>query len=93
MQQLFPPLSRGLALRFDLTIVRLWGVDGSKVSKMIDQGKIQEVRDYCETDILNTYLVYLRFMMHRGDIDLDGYKRGVSDVITMIEAKRNKLPY
>ena len=64
-----------------------------KVSKMIDQGKIQEVRDYYETDILNTYLVYLRFMMHQCDIDLDGYNRGVSDVITMIEAKRNELPH
>jgi predicted PolB exonuclease-like 3'-5' exonuclease len=41
-----------------------FGVDGSKVSKMINQGKIQEVRDYYKTDILNTYLVYLRFMMH-----------------------------
>ena len=70
-----------------------FGVDGSKVSKMIDQGKIQAVQDYCETDILNTYSVYLRFMMHRGDIDLDGYNRGVSDVITIIEAKRNKLPH
>ena len=70
-----------------------FGVDGSKVSKMIDQGKIQEVRDYYETDILNTYLVYLRFMIHQCDIDLDGYNRGVSDVITMIETKRNKLPH
>ena len=70
-----------------------FGVDGSKVSKMIDQGKIQAVQDYCETDILNTYSVYLRFMMHRGDIDLDGYNQDVSDVITMIEAKRNKLPH
>ena len=60
---------------------------------MIDQGKIQEVWDYYETDILNTYLVYLRFMMHQCDIDLDGYNRGVSDVITMIETKRNKLPH
>jgi hypothetical protein len=32
-------------------------------------------------------------MMHRGDIYLDGYNRGVSDVITMIEAKRNELPH
>ena len=70
-----------------------FGVDGSKVSEIIDQGKIQDVRDYCETDILSTYLVYLRFMMHRGDIYLDGYNRDVSDVIPMIEAKRNELPH
>ena len=70
-----------------------FGVDGSKVSQMIDQGKIQGVRDYCETDVLNTYLVYLRFMMHQGRIDLDGYNRGITDIIAMIEAGRNDRPH
>ena len=70
-----------------------FGIDGSKVSEMIDQGKVQEVRDYCETDVLNTYLVYLRFMMHRGGIDLDGYNRGIKDVITMIDAERDDRPH
>ena len=67
-----------------------FGVDGSKVFEIIDHGKIQDVQDYCKTNILNTYLVYLRVMMHRGDIDLDGYNRCVSDVITMIEAESNE---
>lgn len=70
-----------------------FGVDGSKVSEMIDQGKVQEVRDYCETDVLNTYLVYLRFMMHRGAIDRTGHNRAVADVVTMIEAEQDKRPH
>jgi predicted PolB exonuclease-like 3'-5' exonuclease len=56
---------------------RKFGINGSKVSKMIYQGKVEEVRDYCETDVLNTNLVYLRLMMHRGGIDLDGYNRSI----------------
>ena len=46
-----------------------------------------------QNQYLNTYLVYLRVMMHRGDIDLDGYNRGVSDVITMIEVESNERPH
>jgi len=45
------------------------GMDGSKVwSKYLDGG-ISEIRDYCETDVLNTWLVYLRFEYMRGNLD------------------------
>ena len=68
-------------------------VDGSKVSEMIDPVKVQDVGDYCETDILNTYLVFPLLMMQWIGINLDGYNRGILDVITMVEAKRNELPH
>ncbi len=29
--------------------------------------------DYCETDVLNTWLVYLRFQLMRGELDATGY--------------------
>jgi len=64
-----------------------FGVDGSKVADMIDAGDVQGVRDYCETDVLNTYLVYLRFMLHRGTLELEAYNRAVADVITLIETE------
>ena len=37
------------------------GMDGSKVWDSYARGDIQSIRDYCETDVLNTYLVYLNF--------------------------------
>ena len=42
------------------------GMDGSKVAEAFAAGAIDEIRAYCETDALNTYLVYLRFMRMRG---------------------------
>ncbi|MFZ2587884.1 MAG: 3'-5' exonuclease [Alphaproteobacteria bacterium] len=36
-------------------------VEGSKVGEMFAAGKVQEIRDYCETDVLNTYLLYLKY--------------------------------
>ncbi|WP_123401828.1 3'-5' exonuclease [Inmirania thermothiophila] len=37
-------------------------------------GEIGAIRDYCETDALNTYLVYLRFELLRGRLDPAGYE-------------------
>ena len=37
------------------------GMSGAKVWDKYREGGIGEIRDYCETDVLNTWLVYLRF--------------------------------
>jgi hypothetical protein len=42
------------------------GFDGSEVRAAYDAGRIEEIRRYCETDVLNTYLLYLRFQLLRG---------------------------
>jgi 3'-5' exonuclease len=44
------------------------GMDGSQVWDAYQAGKIDEIRDYCETDVVNTYLVYLRFQRMRGHL-------------------------
>jgi predicted PolB exonuclease-like 3'-5' exonuclease len=45
------------------------GMEGSKVWDVFLQGDIAKIRDYCETDVLNTYLVYLRFELLRGHLN------------------------
>jgi predicted PolB exonuclease-like 3'-5' exonuclease len=42
------------------------GMDGSAVWGAYQAGNIGDIRDYCETDVVNTYLVYLRFQQMRG---------------------------
>ncbi|MBL7003645.1 MAG: 3'-5' exonuclease [Gammaproteobacteria bacterium] len=46
------------------------GMDGGKVWPTFADGNIKAIRDYCETDVLNTYLVYLRFELNRGNLDV-----------------------
>jgi len=45
------------------------GMHGSEVWEKFQQGNLQSIRDYCETDVLNTYLIYLRFQLIRGQKD------------------------
>lgn len=42
------------------------GMSGAKVWDSFLEGDIAGIRNYCETDVLNTYLVYLRFELMRG---------------------------
>lgn len=54
------------------------GMDGSEVGAAIAAGRIHDVRGYCECDVLNTYLVYQRFRLMRGEIDAGEYAREIS---------------
>jgi predicted PolB exonuclease-like 3'-5' exonuclease len=43
------------------------GEDGSKVWSSFLEGRGEAVRAYCETDVVNTYLLFCRFRMIRGE--------------------------
>lgn len=49
------------------------GMKGSQVFEKYRAGELNTIRNYCETDVLNTYLVYLRFQFIRGIIDQEAY--------------------
>jgi predicted PolB exonuclease-like 3'-5' exonuclease len=44
------------------------GMSGAKVWDVYLEGGIEDIRNYCETDVLNTYLVFLRFELMRGKL-------------------------
>jgi predicted PolB exonuclease-like 3'-5' exonuclease len=54
------------------------GMDGSEVAAAVAAGRLAEVRNYCETDVFNTYLLYHRFRLMRGEIDAGGYATELS---------------
>ncbi len=49
------------------------GMDGSQVWDAFQSGEIIEIRNYCETDVVNTYLLFLRFQFLRGILDEEQY--------------------
>lgn len=49
------------------------GMHGGQVWERYLSGELQAIRDYCETDVLNTYLIYLRFELIRGKLSRDAY--------------------
>jgi hypothetical protein len=56
------------------------GIDGSKVTEYYDAGKIEEIRNYCETDVINTYLLYLCYQHHNGSMSSAAYHQAREDL-------------
>ncbi len=50
------------------------GMDGSQVWPAFREGRLAEIRAYCETDVANTWLVFCRFQRMRGVWSLERYR-------------------
>ncbi len=62
------------------------GMDGSKVWDAWCDGQIAAIRNYCETDVVNTYLVYLCFRMMRGELTPEAHRTEVALVRKILGA-------
>lgn len=62
------------------------GMDGSKVWGAFLNGEIDKIRNYCETDVANTYLVFLRFQLMRGHLSPQQYAAEISLVRETLQA-------
>ncbi len=56
------------------------GMSGADVWRQYNAGHIETIRNYCETDVLNTYLIYLRFQYIRGHLTPDSYELEIDRV-------------
>jgi predicted PolB exonuclease-like 3'-5' exonuclease len=54
------------------------------------EGGIRDIRDYCETDVINTWLVYLRFEFMRGNLDQAELERELALVRTTLESMQQQ---
>jgi predicted PolB exonuclease-like 3'-5' exonuclease len=56
------------------------GMDGSQVYAQYLAGQTEDIRRYCETDVMNTYLVYCRFQKMRGGLTEAEYGQEIAMV-------------
>lgn len=66
------------------------GMHGARVWEQYQAGEIKAIRDYCETDVLNTYGVYLRFELMRGQIQLEEYELAISRLKQYLSQETDK---
>jgi hypothetical protein len=59
------------------------GMNGSDVWNAYRNGQIEEIRNYCETDVLNTYIIYLHFEHIRGNLT----EKELSDELNRVSNK------
>ena len=67
-----------------------FGMSGGDVWDRYKEGAIKDIRDYCETDVLNTYLVYLRFELMRGRCVPELYEQKIARVKQLLRSSERK---
>ena len=62
------------------------GIDGSQVEAYFNAGRIQAIADYCKSDVINTYRLWLRHELFRGRLDERQFAFSDRDVSRLIDA-------
>ncbi|MFQ5356191.1 MAG: 3'-5' exonuclease [Mariprofundaceae bacterium] len=66
---------------------------GSDVRSLFEAGDIGAIRNYCETDVLTTTLIYLRWLHLRGDLGRGAYARALLGVRNYLEGETESRPH
>ena len=62
------------------------GMHGADVWDAYQRGELAQIRAYCETDVLNTYLIYLRFELIRGHLNAAEHANEEARVRSLLRA-------
>ena len=56
-------------------------------------GHINEIAEYCESDVVNTYRVWLRYELFRGRLSLSEFQVSEMRLVDFIKARGNTKPH
>lgn len=66
------------------------GMEGSQVETYVQSGRIREVAEYCESDVINTYRLWLRYEVFRGALSLVEFELSERNLDEFVQRKAAK---
>jgi predicted PolB exonuclease-like 3'-5' exonuclease len=69
------------------------GISGADVEQYHREGRIREIADYCESDVLNTYRVWLRYELFRGGLSYEAFRASEDNLVQFINMRGNTKPH
>ena len=60
------------------------------VESYFRDGRIKEIADYCETDVVNTYRLWLRHELFRGGLGQSAYEESELRLRAFLDAPKSK---
>jgi predicted PolB exonuclease-like 3'-5' exonuclease len=66
---------------------------GGDVDSYHRAGRIREIAEYCESDVVNTYRVWLRYELFRGRLSADQFQVSETNLVEFIKARGNTKPH
>jgi predicted PolB exonuclease-like 3'-5' exonuclease len=68
------------------------GLCGSDVETYFRDGRIKEIAAYCESDVINTYRLWLRHELFRGGLDQLSYEESELRLRGFLDARQSRPP-
>lgn len=68
-------------------------MDDSQVETLVERGGVAEIAAYCETDVVNTYRVWLIYELFRGRLDNEGDAASEGALRDFLRASGGAKPY
>jgi 3'-5' exonuclease len=69
------------------------GIAGGDVEKFYRDGRIREIAEYCESDVLNTYRVWLRYELFRGRLSHAEFQASEACLVEFIKTRGDTKPH
>jgi 3'-5' exonuclease len=69
------------------------GINGSQVEAMVEAGRIAEVAQYCESDVLNTYRLWLVYELFRGAVTPEQLDFSEAQAAEFIRTRKSDNPH
>jgi predicted PolB exonuclease-like 3'-5' exonuclease len=69
------------------------GINGADVERYYREGRIREIAEYCESDVVNTYRVWLRHELFRGRLSASDFAASEANLVDFIKARGNTKPH
>jgi predicted PolB exonuclease-like 3'-5' exonuclease len=69
------------------------GIDGGQVEAMVVAGWINEVAQYCEADVLNTYRLWLIYELFQGTITTEHLAFSEAQIADFIRTRKADNPH
>jgi 3'-5' exonuclease len=63
------------------------------VERYYREGRIREIAEYCESDVVNTYRVWLRHELFRGGLSGIEFEASEAILVEFITARGNTKPH
>jgi predicted PolB exonuclease-like 3'-5' exonuclease len=69
------------------------GITGADVDRYYREKRIREIADYCESDVLNTFRVWLRYGLFRGGLSYEAFRASEDNLMQFVALRRNIKPH
>lgn len=83
---------RGLKLDHVCSMVGLPGkydVSGDQVLELFYAGELEKIKEYCESDVLNTYWLFLKYELLKGNLIIEDYQRYLATMQAQLKDEKS----